>query len=97
MAENLNVLKQEADDDSFITDKAEATVVGDGDVGAHLAPPDEDQGVEQQDDAPPTQAPAYETPRVQTLRRGRTRLVKWRQAAAEAAGSGEKKIDCFAI
>ena len=88
------VLKQEADNDGFVTDETEVTVVGDGDddLGAHLVQPDEDNGrrrilrgqkklvtvagVEQHDDAPPTQAPAYETPRVKTLRRGRTRLVK---------------------
>ena len=88
------VLKQEADNDGFVTDETEVTVVGDGDddLGAHLVQPDEDNGrrrilrgqkklvtvagVEQHDDAPPTQAPAYETPRVKTLRRGRARLVK---------------------
>ena len=69
------VLKQEADNDGFVTDETEVTVVGDGDddLGAHLVQPDEDNGrrrilrgqkklvtvagVEQQDDAPPTQAP----------------------------------------
>ena len=88
------VLKQEADNDGFVTDETEVTVVGDGDddLGAHLVQPEEDNGrrrilrgqkklvtvagVEQHDDAPPMQAPAYETPRVKTLRRGRTRLVK---------------------
>ena len=34
-------LKQDADDDSFVTDEVKATAVGDGDAGPHLAPPDE--------------------------------------------------------
>ena len=40
------VLKQEADNDGFVTDETEVTVVGDGDddLGAHLAQPDEDNG-----------------------------------------------------
>ena len=40
------VLKQEADNDGFVTDETEVTVVGDGDddLGAHLVQPDADPG-----------------------------------------------------
>ena len=84
--------KREADDDSLITDEAEATVVDDCDAGVDSVPPEEDHGrgripkgqkklatvvgPKQQDDAPPPQVPPYETNRVKTLRCGRTRLVK---------------------
>ena len=96
-------LKQETDNDGFVTDETEVTVVGDVDLGAHLVQPGEDNGrrqilkgqkklaaaagVEQHDDAPPTQAPAYETPRVKTLRRTSQVGEEWRQTAAEAAWS----------